>query len=336
MTDLNPIRFPEQQHGQDLAGERIPRGLSLSDLASPDRDYPFDSSAGRGSSFRLFDFEHQLRALDVPANVFNPTDPWAKTFREGLSMLQLEPNSVGVEVGVGFGCNVAMLLKMHPTLTVYGTDIVPEATRLAQGTVHDLVGARDATRFIALHGSWDLLEGIPEELGRCDLVFGCIPQVKFPIDESLPVDAVAHYYREKRELLTDSHYQNLYAKYDRWELGLNARLLHQASHLLKPGGQVVLNLAGRVPLEVLNEMLDDYGFNPTLVHEAFIQQHAKTSLAPLARDERDNPGKSYVFFSSTDQESEPINAQLARLLQEHHKDVYHKLYVLKGDLRSSI
>ena len=264
----------------------------------------------------------------VPPSVFDPADPWAQAFRRGLAKLE-GVKGTWYEVGVGAGVNIAAMLETHHNIVkIYGSDYVAETTEVAKSNVAGLQFLPD--RFQPLAGSIDILTSIREHAhfngqGKFDGVFACIPQVAYPKSGVDIKDAPAHYF--------DFEAVHFDPKLDACFLGLQEKLLYQARGHLPQGGRAVLNLAGRVPLETLFKMFDEFGYDPEIIHREPVMQHAGTSIEELVHAESMN-GIEFTFYESPACTGSAINATTAqRDFLDKHCHVYHELYVIQGTLR---
>lgn len=264
------------------------------------------------------------RDFEVPEFAFKP-DQWSRALLRGLSRFGKQGGFKGkavAELGVGTGANVAYILSEHDPRMLYASDINGACTELATRNVARAVPPR-RNKFVPIPGDQNLagwLNHLPQ--GSVDVVYGCLPQVVKAREIDLHEgDNVAHYYDPA---LYPSSVHNL-------GLGLNDFALRQLHPLLPEGGTVILNLSGRPGKEeALEQMFKDAGYEPRLLHEEVIPQHAGTSLATLSAVEAKN-GHRFEFFSSPEGSTRHrITATEAEKRRVSGKAVYHKIYVIAG------
>jgi hypothetical protein len=94
---------------------------------------------------------------------------------------------------------------------------------------------------------------------------------------------------------------------------------------------VVLNLGGRPGLEKLRSLFQDAGYQPKVVWEETIPQHAETSLASLAILERDGRHDGFEFFEDS-LCAKRIGAREAEARRLRGEPLFHKIYVIAGTL----
>lgn len=248
-----------------------------------------------------------------PSNLFL-SDEWTKIFAAGLIKLSGSETDFTkahvLEVGVGVGTNIlGLMTSPKPPASFIGTDICDNAIRFCRGLP-------DIRRHNVRLQTSDLLSDIPKEnLSKLDYIVACIPQVPFEGDLTQG-DNFAHYYPP-----TGSNW-------DAFGLGLNAKLLEQAKDLT-PSAQVVLNLSGRPGIERLKDLFNQFGFEPSVLHEAIVPQHKETSLASLASAE-EKGADAFEFFRDPGAH-EKICAVEAEGRRTAGQPLYHKIYVIRGE-----
>lgn len=261
--------------------------------------------------------------LKVTPEAFNPKDEWADVLRAGLRKANLSGRVI--EIGVGTGANIVAALAHHPAITaIWSSDYSASVAQLAAQNVMGIRGI-DQSKFHPIVTQSDLLEGFRQYEGEdapLDVIFACIPQVRLPENVDQP-DQLAHYY--------SGDVPEGYEKFDQYDLTLNARLLMQAGKHLEPGeGRIILNLAGRVPMEVLKEMFAHTGFGDVkILHQAIIHQDASTRLHDFIKQEK-SKGIEFEFFSTPDCSGDKITAEQAQALIDSGLPAFHKLYVIQG------
>ena len=262
--------------------------------------------------------------IEVTAETFRPDDEWAQVLRGGLERSVLTGR--GIEIGVGAGANLISVLDRYAGITqLWGSDIDAHVAQLAAQNVRAVLGI-PSEKFRPILGVSDLLDGFRQVEGDSeplDFIFACIPQVRLPADGSARPDQLAHYY--------SGPVPKGFEEFDHYDMTLNARLLMQAAAHLQPGsGKIILNLAGRVPMEVLEKMFSQTGFRDlSILNEAVIHQHSGTRLTDFIKQE-EALGITFEFFSCPNCGGERISAKQAQELIDSNLPVFHKLYVIQA------
>lgn len=266
------------------------------------------------------DFSSDTLEIEIPNYAFRP-DQWSKAFLRGLSKLDVAGKKC-LEVGVGTGINVIYLLTKSPD-SIAISDKEGRCVPLACRNIRRNVAETEQLAKVLPYGrSLELASWIKSaEHDHFDVVYGCLPQVVIPEGKSIKEgDALAHYY-EKDRYQSDS---GIYG------LALNDIFLQQVRPHLNAGGSVVLNLSGRPGQEVLEQLFRKNGFEPNLLHQEVIAQHAETSLESLVTLEIAT-GRQFEFFADENAE-QAINATQAEARRKAKLPVFHRIYVYQGTL----
>jgi SAM-dependent methyltransferase len=259
--------------------------------------------------------------FEVPHYAFTP-DQWTRALLRGLAQFDGFKDKNVAELGVGTGINAAYVLDAKDPKQLFASDIDGRCTDLAARNVSRAVSADKSDRFHPVAGDQNLASWLADhEPGFVDVVYGCLPQVvksqEMDIHEG---DNVAHYY-DPAQYPSKLHHLGL---------GLNDFALRQLNPRLNQGGTVILNLSGRPGREQTLELFRSNGFEPRILHEEVVAQHAGTSVATLAEIERRH-GHIFEFFTSpqgtADSQISATEAETRRLAGE---PVYHKIYVVAG------
>lgn len=248
---------------------------------------------------------------------FRP-DAWTSAFLRGLRNLQ--PSEGMWEVGVGTGLVTFFLRNWFPLEQTYYSDFDHRCTELAM--INLLEGPHATPGLNPLHGSWDLVTHERKKAPPVETIVGCIPQALLPSWKRLSEDDnEAHYYDAASYPESRLHHLGL---------GLNEALLIRArKEVLRSGGKVVLNLAGRPRLDCLLQMFRDNGYLPEILHNEVVAQHQPTSLVGFANMEA--KGARFEFFADREAK-EPINADQAEDLRADYQAVFHYVYVIEGTM----
>lgn len=323
--------------GRDRSQKRRDRGVegTISPGAPVKTDFGYERSHDHTHGLQVRGFLAGIpgaerfngQVIAVPPFAFEP-DAWTRCLIKGLSKLRF--NNINVaEVGVGTGIIAGYLLtNFRGIRALFGSDIDKRLSRLAAANVRAI--NPDDDRYVQVRGDKSLIGWLRTSAVRPPIhrIYACIPQVKIPHGQH-GADNSAHYYSPSK----------FNSSFNDYSLGLNHRLLLQAHNSLAPGGDIILNLAGRPSKEVLLQLFRSSGFKPQIIHEECIQQHPTTKLAPLVEDERSirsQPGRgsfTFEFFSSAKCEpGSKVSAAEAQEMLERAEPVpvYHKIYVVRG------
>ncbi|CAA0098787.1 Uncharacterised protein [BD1-7 clade bacterium] len=252
----------------------------------------------------------------VPNFAFDPQDDWVKVFQTGLTQVDFD-NKVIYEVGVGIGTNILFLLNHAKPAQLYFSDI---DKRLTEFTYENLQRTcpQHLHRCRPIFGNIDLIaqQLSQPELGQLDAIIACIPQVFCEPSDLACNDFSAHFYNGSTHTCSAHHSIGL---------GLNHSLLHQAKQR-SPQSDVILNLSGRFGSEPLLALFNDCGYQPSLIHEARVQQCTTTGLDFFIRAEQQ--GYNCEFYADKNS-TNPITAQEAAQRIDQGP-IYHSLMVIRG------
>lgn len=172
---------------------------------------------------------------------------------------------------------------------------------------------------IDLHVS-NLLKGYNSKiLDNLDFIYACLPQVRFvgtKEERNKIVDFYAHYYE-------DEEFKNF--EFNKFWLGLIEQTLKESS-INARNQDILLNLAWRIPKEILFDLFHRYWYSPEIMYEKLIPQHWGTSLDMFIDLEEKWLCKPEFF----DEEGIKITAQKAKNMIWDWLKVFHKIYVIKG------
>lgn len=271
-----------------------------------------------------------LDLLLLPS-VFAPED-WSMTFLEGLLRKPLREyrGKRLIELGTGSGWISLALLRLSELHEALGVDLNPQAVLLARLNAilngYDEAGSERPDRLAArFHSAESDLLSVPRQCGlAADLIVACIPQVP----------AKSADFETSQGLHDLSNYalvQGLFE--DQFGLGLNARALRESLCLLEHDGRVILNLAGRPGLPVLQQMFRRRGFEPKPLWHFRVQQAADTDIQPLVELEA-RTGQSFAFHLHR-HSPQSLSAKVAQAALQGGHPIFHELWVLEGRPRSS-
>lgn len=233
-----------------------------------------------------------------------------------LEILEFKGKFSFLEVGIWTWIIIKYFLSNFRSCinNIVWLDIVPEAVNNAKENLTWL----DADNVCTLEVS-NLLKDFNWEILKClDFMYACLPQVKFLWkEEEKPADFFAHYY-EWDEFLK--------LEFDKFGLWLNEQTIIEAKKK-SPELDILLNLAWRIPKNILFEMFENHWYSPKIMYEKIIPQHNWTDLRMFVDLE-----KKWLctceFFEDEDGKIK-INAQEAEERSRMNKLVCHKIYVVK-------
>jgi hypothetical protein len=283
--------------------------------------------------------------VERPDFAFDPSDPWTRTFQEGLTRAELK-DKVVYEVGIGTGINAAFVLGSCGAKTYYGSDLDPRLIELAERNIQSL-SPEHAARFQPIRGAVSLVD-TPEardKIARTDVVVACLPQVGDPGDvrfsafreahavslgdgaDERAEDHIAHYYPW---VLFDEY------PYNAVGLGLNEALLRRLREHA-PQADVVMNFGARVGTPILFEFFEANGFTPEKIASRIVRQDAGTDISFFVALEEALKGTGLEgefvcqFFADPEAKTH-LSARQARSLMEENPDValYHEVCVIRG------
>lgn len=270
----------------------------------------------------IADRQERLRLLLLPS-IFAP-EAWAYTFLEGLLRIPSEAweGKSLVEIGTGSGWIPIALSKLTPLRRIVGLDLNPHSEAVAICNLWLNCSEEEASRLDFAQS--DLLSALPST-SRWDYIVGCIPQV---LSDALP-DSLDD--ADEQALYDLSNYtaiQNVYE--DHFGLGLIAKLLDDCPEYLAPGGELVLNLAGRPGRAIIERMFSRRGFRTEVLVSRRVRQAGDTDIAPLVALEQST--RSEFEFYMTQHSAEPIRAETALGWMSKGHPIWHEVAVWRARL----
>ncbi|MBT8153081.1 hypothetical protein KMP13_04095 [Epibacterium ulvae] len=281
----------------------------------------------------------------VPEFAFDPTDPWTKTFQEGLEIANLTGKRV-YEVGIGTGMNAVFLLKKLKAARVSGSDLDPRLAELATKNVAELAPA-DTDRFHPILGPVSLIDtdAAQTEIAQTDVVIACLPQVTSPDDETFAAFRDAHDVDlgEGAQERSADHIAHYYPwsifnclPFNSVGLGLNEALLRRVKKAA-PQAELILNFGARIPRATICAMFAANGYAPRVLHSRIVKQDAGTDISFFVTLEKAMQGTGLeqdlvcAFFADPEGDT-PISASDAHKLQEDDPDrpLYHEVCVIQA------
>lgn len=282
---------------------------------------------------------------DVPDFAFDPTDPWTKTFQEGLRRANLTGKRV-YEVGIGTGMNAVFLLREIGASSVSGSDLDPRLARLSAKNIEELAPGH-AHRFHPVEGSVSLIDtdAARAEIARSDTVIACLPQVISPDDEKFSEFRKSQGVEYGDEELDKS--ADHIAHYYPWEifdclpfnavgLGLNEALLRRIK-VSAPKTELIMNFGARIPKETIFAMFVANGYAPQVLFSKIVKQDVGTDISFFVTLEAAMQGtgmeQDFVCTFFGDAEGKvPLSALEAQQQQEEAPEtpLYHEVCVIRG------
>ena len=281
------------------------------------------------------DYSDTKIKLFVNDAVFIP-ELWGKTFAEGLlKQSSLFKDKTVAELGTGTGWISFLLLLKTDVKFILALDINSIAVLLANlnlwlnGTNPngDFILRENGINFVDSFKAVqsDLLNYPISESKTFDLVIGCIPQVIHPDTNILDIDNSSN-----KELLDLSNYcfrQGIIEDY--FGLPLIARASEQSQLVLNKSGKLILVIGGRPGKDIIETMFLRRGLIPKIIWSRRIPQAADTSIDTLVEVENNQNIKFHFYISPESNES--ISANLAKLIIDKKKPVYHDLSVYQSE-----
>ncbi len=281
----------------------------------------------------------RLQLLQFPST-FLP-EAWSFTFYEGLIRYPESEyhNKKVIELGCGIGwISIALARRYLPNYMV-GVDINPKAIICARLNLY-LNAFDEAGHLIILNNGKSLLDIVAffesnlfshfnQAPLTADRIIGCIPQVLNPepeVMENLIAESSSDEY-----LYSLSNY---FAKQgyieDQFGLGLIASAVEQSVAILKPEGNLILNLGGRPGRSVLERLMQRRGFQVRRVWQTQVEQAADTEIKALVDIEK-TTGHRFEFYMSANADV-PIDARTALKYAQAGGKIYHSVDVYEAKM----
>lgn len=279
---------------------------------------------------RIFHFQFSLPEqevkpvrLFVTPNIFLPDD-WTRTLLTGLFKIWPRglPGKTIVEIGVGTGVMpIALASNGFGFEKFFGFDIDLLAVRVARLNVA-ISGLSEVVLLKGGRSTFEADDGLYDGDPYVDLVIANLPQV--PTLSATPLrDQLFDYYPMPVTLTSDE---------ETWAMQgllLIARVLREARQRLKPGGTVVLNVAGRPKKAAINQFFEAIEYTCTDEYKARVRQESGTDISAFAYFER-TQGLQYEFFRKAQPNAVSVDAKTACKLLARAEPCYHDLYVIKA------
>ncbi len=197
-----------------------------------------ERSRGIPTAYLIGEWEFYGRIFRVRRGVLVPRPETEILVEKVLEVLPKDKELTGFEVGTGTGCISITLLLERPHLTMYGTDINPEAVQLTleNARIHGV-----DKRLSVNHGS--LFEPFKEV--RADFVVSNPPYIPQGLWESLPPEVRI----EGMDSLVGGKEGTEFIK----------KLIEESGKVLKEGGFIALEI-GHDQAEKVTEIMRENGF----------------------------------------------------------------------------
>ena len=295
-------------------------------LKTPPREMTAEQPISERSIARIYRGAADLILNPEDACVFPPTDPWTMALAEALVRESEAGNFDGkkiMELGVGSGVNMLGLKALalnnffRQPPSFMGLDITMESVK-ACDQLAAMHGFRDE---ITLYESNLLNDVPPEALEGVDVVFACLPQVRWDY-EVMQREPEAREFADYYIVPTEEVPEDAYA------LGLLARALDQIREKM-PQASVLFNVAGRQGDKSFQLFSDRFDIVRPVV-ERIIPHDRGTSLTSFIKWE-EMSGESCRFYRDPEGEQE-IDAAEAEDRREAGAPLYHDLFVMKAEM----
>lgn len=204
-------------------------------------------------------------------------------FTELCARLQKEGKRVDtfVTVGTGPGIDAIGAFEILYPRTVIMTDVHPDVLPLAQKNFSQHVPNGQVVSQ-TLQGS--LLEPLQARHLKVDVIYANVPNVPFTqaADALLSEQLTSSFFNPKISAGVPQDIR-------RYMLSMQYRTVQAAYDCLVPGGSVLINLGGRVPVDLVEHMFQEQGYTcEELVVLLKMQSQPKIMLASYAQAEKDN------------------------------------------------
>jgi len=216
----------------------------------------------------------------------SPKDNWLYPAFEGFKKLRQKlaagNKTVGTFVAIGSGQGIDAIGAyhiLHPKNIII-TDIHPEVVPVAQRNFLENVTA-PTPEFQALVGN--LCEPLRENKIKADVIYANLPNIPLDGDGSAFGGQLTSTFFDMNWIRKCPRFLEQYL------LCLQNTFLYDAYNSLTPGGSVLVNLGGRVPLEVAKEMFISAGYQYQELYNMFkLQTQPEWVLGGYARAEEKN------------------------------------------------
>lgn len=223
-----------------------------------------------------------------------PRNNWLYAAFQGFQQLQdlllKEGKQVQTFATIGTGSGVDAIgahAIFHPQQLIL-TDIHPLVIPVArQNTQRYLKQAASQTTVLALHG--DLCEPLRQQALRADVIYANLPLIPFTGENLLDHMCTSTF-------VSPDLFSQVPGQYSKWLLGMVCVFLQDAKSVLPPGGSVVVNLGGRVPLELIQQLFMDCGYTYTELYTTCKQQTQPADVLPGFCQAEQRAGVEFDFY----------------------------------------
>lgn len=203
-----------------------------------------------------------------------PKNNWLYFALKGFEALkqkcqwEQKPISTFASIGTGSGLDAIGAYHIFEPETVLISDIHPEVISLAAENVRQYVPRASV---IALQGS--LCEPLRQIDCRADVIYANLPLIPFSGQELLEGMNTSSF--ASPEALRKAP-----KLYDEHLLGMIYAFLQEARHSLQPGGSVVVNLGGRMPVDIVEQLFEECGYAYSELYHGFKIQTQHLEVIP--------------------------------------------------------
>lgn len=197
-----------------------------------------------------------------------------------------------------FQPNAVVLTDIHPR-------VVPLAEQNAKGNI--LKGS-----VVGLTG--DLCEPLRQHNIKADVIYANLPLI--PDDDETILGGM-----RSSSFVSRSRFEKAPKKYKRYLLGMIHAFLEDAKESLNPDGSVVINLGGRVPVELVKELFAECGYEYEELYTMLKAQSQPEEVLPGFSQVEAKEGVEFDFYKFDEAEAALQNVDTATLSAQELKDL---------------
>ena len=219
----------------------------------------------------LTDARGQKINLFLPADVFDPDDPWSIHFRQVLAQRNFYRQSI-CELGPGSGITAIEILRSpYPPQSLTLVEIDEHVLKVAELNLRlncgDLIEKLGIQVEFIPGDAVTVLAKLAQTGKKFNTICGCLPQVPLPSKELLRGQNIAHGYSA-----------TVYQGFERWGLGLLEAVQQQAKQTLVEQGSFITAYSGRVPQKIFDQFHNQLQAKATTLKNVMVKHCSTTPL----------------------------------------------------------